>query len=115
MTRRQEIVKKKAPVQVTGGGGFRYENSAAARFLLNLLGGTNGLGVDFGQITRIDWQARDSGWLTDDLVITRTHSGGTRTAAPAASRIIVAKETSISSSLAAFNTMSLTPRRPAAS
>ena len=27
----QVLVKKKAPVQVTGGGGFRYENAVAAR------------------------------------------------------------------------------------
>jgi len=78
----QEIVKKKAPVQATGGAGFRYENAVAARFLLDLLGGTNALGVDFGRITRIDWQARDSGWLADDLVITCMPSGGDcRTAA----------------------------------
>jgi hypothetical protein len=74
----QEIVKKKAPVQATGGAGFRYENAVAARFLLDLLGGTNALGVDFGRITRIDWQARDSGWLADDLVIACKPSGGDR-------------------------------------
>jgi hypothetical protein len=77
----QDIVKKKAPVQVTGGAGFRYENSVAARFLLDLLGGTNALGVDFGRITRIDWQARDVGWLADDLVIACKPSRGDRTAA----------------------------------
>jgi hypothetical protein len=78
----QEIVKKKAPVQATGGAGFRYENAVAARFLLDLLGGTNALGVNFGRITRIDWQARDSGWLADDLVITyRDLAGDRRTAA----------------------------------
>ena len=77
----QEIVTRRAPVQVTGGAGFRYENSVAARFLLDLLGGANALGVDFGRITRIDWQARDSGWLADDLVIACRTSGGDRTAA----------------------------------
>ena len=72
--------KKKAPVQVTGGGGFRYENSAAARFLLDLLGGTNSLGAEFGRVTRVDWQARDTGCLADDLVITCAHPDGERTA-----------------------------------
>jgi hypothetical protein len=72
--------KKKAPVQVTGGGGFRYENSAAARFLLDLLSGTNSLGAEFGRVTRVDWQARDTGWLADDLVITCAHPDGERTA-----------------------------------
>jgi hypothetical protein len=74
-------VKKKAPVQATSGVGFRYENAVAARFLLDLLGGTNALGADFGRITRIDWQARDAGWLADDLVITCKTSGAARTAA----------------------------------
>jgi hypothetical protein len=74
-------VKKKASVQATGGGGFRYENAVAARFLLDLLGGTNALGRDFGRVTRIDWQARDAGWLADDLVITCAALGGQRTAA----------------------------------
>lgn len=77
----QEAVKKKAPVQATGGGGFRYENAVAARFLLDLIGGTNALGVDFGRVARIDWQARDAGWLADDLVITCKASGSDRTAA----------------------------------
>jgi hypothetical protein len=74
----QEIVKKKAPVQATGGAGFRYENAVAGQFLLDLLGGTNALGVDFGRITRIDWQARDTGWFADDLVITCSDLAGDR-------------------------------------
>lgn len=75
-----EIVKRKAPVRVTGGVGFRYENPVAARFLLDLVGGTNALGVDFGRVGRVDWQARDSGWLVDDLVVACKHSSGDRTA-----------------------------------
>src|ERR1700730_16029542 len=75
-----EIVKRRAPVQVTGGAGFRYENPVAARFLLDLLGGTNALGVDFGRVCRVDWQARDAGWLADDLVVACAHSGGDRMA-----------------------------------
>ena len=77
----QETVKKKAPVQATGGGGFRYENTVGARFLLDLLGGTDALGVDFGRITGIDWQARDVGWLADDLVITCKPAGAGRAVA----------------------------------
>jgi hypothetical protein len=50
----QDSIKKKAPVHATGGGGFRYENSVGARFLLDLLGGTNTLGVDFGRLIRLD-------------------------------------------------------------
>ncbi len=62
-------MRRKAPVQLTGGGGFRYENSVAARFLLDLLAGTNTLGADFGRIAHVDRQARDDGWLADDLAV----------------------------------------------
>jgi len=61
--------KRKAPVQVTGGGGFRFENPVAARFLLDMLIGKNSLGADFGRVVRVDWQARDSGWHADDLAV----------------------------------------------
>lgn len=77
----RDSVKKKAPVQTTGGGGSRYENAVGARFLLDLLGRTNALGVDFGRMTRIDWQARDAAWLADDIVITCKAPIGDRTAA----------------------------------
>ena len=40
----QKIAKAKASVPATGGLGFRYENQVAARFLLDLLSGTNALG-----------------------------------------------------------------------
>jgi hypothetical protein len=62
--------RRKAPVRLTGGAGIRYENPVAARFLLDMLAGLNSLGSDFGRITRIDWQARDAGWLADDLALT---------------------------------------------
>jgi hypothetical protein len=78
--RGHKVVKKKAPVQLTGGAGFHYEDPVAARFLLDLLAGSNALGVDFGRIVRLDWQARDSGWLADDLVVTCKHSSGERAA-----------------------------------
>jgi len=71
-----KVVKKKAPVQLTGGAGFHYENPVAARFLLDLLASLNALGVDFGRIVRLDWQARDAGWLADDLVVTSKQSSG---------------------------------------
>src|SRR6266436_3486754 len=75
-----KVVKRKAPVQLTGGAGFHYENPVAARFLLDLLAGSNALGVDFGRIVRLDWQARDLGWLADDLVVTCKQSSGDRAA-----------------------------------
>ena len=72
--------KKKAPVQLTAGTGFRNENCIAARFLLDLLAGTNTLGTDFGKIDRVQWQGRDLGWLADDLVIECSASTGKRAA-----------------------------------
>ena len=72
--------KKKAPVQLTAGTGFRNENCIAARFLLDLLAGVNTLGTDFGRIDRVQWQGRDLGWLTDDLVIECSTSAGKRAA-----------------------------------
>ena len=56
-------------MKLTGGAGFRYEDNVAARFLVDLLGGKNSLGAEFGRVSRIDWQARDAGWLADDLEI----------------------------------------------
>lgn len=69
-TARKSRLKLKAPVRLTGGGGFDFEDCVAARFLLDLVSGANSLGSDFGEIVRIDWQARDSGWLADDLAVT---------------------------------------------
>ena len=61
--------KRRAPVRLTGGSGPRFENQIAARFLLDLLTGANSLGTDFGRVIRIDWQAREEGWLAEDLAI----------------------------------------------
>ena len=55
-------------------------NPVAARFLLDLLAGSNALGVDFGHIVCLDWQARDAGWLADDLVVTCKQSSEDRAA-----------------------------------
>jgi hypothetical protein len=66
-SKRAAPARRKAPVRLTGGAGIRYENPVAARLLLDMLMGSNILGADFGRITRIDWQARDAGWLADDL------------------------------------------------
>jgi hypothetical protein len=74
------VVSKKASVRLTAGMGFRNENGIAARFLLDLLAGTNTLGVDFGKINRVQWQGRDLGWFADDLVIDCTTSTGKRAA-----------------------------------
>jgi hypothetical protein len=75
---RSAPARRKAPVRLTGGAGIRYENPAAARFLLDMLAGLNSLGPDFGRISRIDWQVRDEGWLADDLALTCERSSDER-------------------------------------
>lgn len=75
-TRKASRSRQKAPVQLTGGKGFRYENPVAARFLLDVLTGKNSLGADFARVIRVDWQVRDAGWLADDLAITCQTAGG---------------------------------------
>lgn len=78
-------LNKKAPVGNTGGVGFSFESAVAARFLLDLLGSTHALGVkNFGKVVRLDWQARDSGWLADDLVVTSQVGSCRRSAAVSA-------------------------------
>lgn len=52
--------RRNAPVRLTGASGTRYENTVAARFLLDMLAGSNSLGAlvpwclgaDFGRVTR---------------------------------------------------------------
>lgn len=72
---------RRAPVRLTGDAGHGYEDMVAARFLLDLLSGTNSLGSRFGRVTRLDWQARDAGWLADDLAVTCESQDGQNRAA----------------------------------
>ena len=75
----QQSHRGRAPVRLTGGAGFRFENAVAARFLLDMLTARNALGSEFGRVVRVDWQARDQGWLLDDLAIQcRTLNGSDR-------------------------------------
>jgi hypothetical protein len=77
-SKRNAPAGRKAPVRLTGNAGIRYENPVAARMLLDMLTGANSLGSDFGRITRVDWQARDAGWLADDLALTSERSSDER-------------------------------------
>lgn len=63
------MATEKAPVELTGGAGHEFEDSVAARFLIDLLAARCALGVALGQVVRLSWQARESGWLADDLLI----------------------------------------------
>lgn len=70
------MAKKAAPVGLTGGEGFNYEDRVAARFLVDMLAGIVPFGVDFGCVTKIDWQVRDTGRLLDDLAIIMSGTNG---------------------------------------
>ena len=72
--------KKKAPVQLTAGTGFRNENCIAARFLLDLLAGTYSLGEELADQAGCSGRDVDLGWLADDLVIECSTSIGKRAA-----------------------------------
>ncbi|TAJ91164.1 MAG: hypothetical protein EPO41_16215 [Reyranella sp.] len=42
--------------------------------------GTNSVGAEFGRVEQADWQARDTGWLLDDLLISCKTIDGTKRA-----------------------------------
>ena len=74
------MAKEAAPVALTGGAGFHYEDHVAARLMVDMLAGTNCLGLDRGRVRLLDWQARDTGWHLDDLVETCDAGGVERCA-----------------------------------
>lgn len=64
------MAKKGAPVSLTGGAGYSFEDEVAAWFLTHLLTGEILLEPLSGYSVAVDFQVRESGWLLDDLVIT---------------------------------------------
>lgn len=64
------MAKNRAPARITGGSGFNYEDYVAGRLLIDMLRGIYSFGSKFGRVRKIDWQARDTERLLDDLVIT---------------------------------------------
>ncbi|MBI5015326.1 MAG: hypothetical protein HZB55_07515 [Deltaproteobacteria bacterium] len=75
------MAKRVAPVKLTGGRGFSFEDKVAAWHLAHLLTGRASLGADFGKVTRIDFQVGESGWRLDDMLITFQGLSGSRRAA----------------------------------
>jgi hypothetical protein len=69
-----------APVYSTGGGGFQFEDEAAAFVLAAMLAGQPPLGADIGLVQRIDWQTSASGWRFDDLLLTCAGRDGPKVA-----------------------------------
>lgn len=70
------MAKKEAPVTLTGGAGFNYEDYVASRFLVDMLAGLHPFGPNFGTVVKIDWQVRDTGRLLDDLMISLNAADG---------------------------------------
>ena len=68
------MAKQAAPVPLTGGSGFNYEDCVAARFLVDMLSGIASFGSELGTVSRVDWQVRDAGRLLDDLAVTLNSS-----------------------------------------
>lgn len=64
------MVKNEAPVSLTGGAGYSFEDEVAAWFLAHLLAGEILLEPLTGYPIAVDFQVRESGWLLDDLLIT---------------------------------------------
>ena len=70
------MAKRIAPVELTGGEGFDFEDKVAAKLLLDLISGIRSFGAEFGAIVQLDWQSRDVRWLLDDLVVTGQGASG---------------------------------------
>ncbi len=68
------MASQKSPVKLTGGGGFGFADKVGAFFLVNMLSGGFPLGVSRGAVSRLDFEARDRGWLLDDLLITMSNA-----------------------------------------
>lgn len=74
------MATQKAPVALTGGAGFEFEARIAARLMVDMLRGRCALGSDLGAVQLLSWQARESGWLHEDLVVSCERGGVARQA-----------------------------------
>jgi hypothetical protein len=63
------VSKANAPVDLTGGAGFRLEDQVAGLYLASMLAGTHPGGTDLGVVHRVAWQTSDAGWKLDDLAV----------------------------------------------
>ena len=62
-----EMTKNSAPVKATGGGGYTFADKVAAGFLAQMLKRKFPLEPDFGPITALHFETRDTGHVLDDL------------------------------------------------
>src|ERR1039457_4539371 len=71
------MASAKAPVKLTGGGGFEFADRVAAFSFAQMLGGRLPLGPEHGTIAEVHFEVRDRGWLLDDLLLV-LESGGSK-------------------------------------
>lgn len=71
------MASAKAPVKLTGGGGFEFADRVAAFYFAQMLGGRLPLGPEHGTIAEVHFEVRDRGWLLDDLLLV-LESGGSK-------------------------------------
>lgn len=62
------MATEKAPVALTGGAGFEFDDCVAARFMIDLLQARCSLAAELGAVAKIVWEDRPA-WLADDLVL----------------------------------------------
>jgi hypothetical protein len=61
--------RESAPTKATGGGGYTFADKVAAGFLAQLLQRAFPLGPDFGPVSEVHFEARDTGQILDDLLL----------------------------------------------
>jgi hypothetical protein len=61
--------RENAPTKATGGGGYTFADKVAAVFLAQMLGCKFPLEPDFGPVTELHFETRDSGHVLDDLLL----------------------------------------------
>jgi len=69
-----------APVRVTGGTGFNFEDKVAAFFLASMLAHSHPCGPEIGTPSQLEWQVPDTEPGLDDLLVTSSAATPTRLA-----------------------------------
>jgi hypothetical protein len=67
--RRKRRIRQVAVVKSTGGGGFAFADKGGGDFLAEVLRGGTPLGGVAGALVGVHFEARESGWVLDDLVL----------------------------------------------
>jgi hypothetical protein len=63
------MTRMRAPTKATGGGGYTFADKVAAGFLAQMLKRAFPIEPEFGPITEVHFETRDSGKILDDLLL----------------------------------------------